>query len=94
MEIRWLQLALDDLAAIIRFIAEDDPAAALARAAAIREGVDRLLATFPAGGRVGRWAETRELVLPPYVITYRMTEDALEILAVLHSRQAWPEETA
>jgi plasmid stabilization system protein ParE len=52
----------------------------------------RNLAAFPLSGRVGRVEETRELVVPntPFLIAYRIKEDEIHILAVLHGARRWP----
>jgi toxin ParE1/3/4 len=52
-----------------------------------------LLAEHPNLGRPGRVAGTRELVVPgtPYVIPYRVKANRLEVIAVFHGRQNWPE---
>jgi toxin ParE1/3/4 len=44
-------------------------------------------------GRAGRVIGTRELVVSgtPYVIPYRVKEDRLELIAVFHDKQKWPE---
>ncbi len=50
------------------------------------------LAELPNLGRPGRVSGTRELVVPgtPYVIPYRLRSDRLEVIAVFHGRQRWP----
>ncbi len=50
------------------------------------------LAELPNLGRPGRVSGTRELVVPgtPYVIPYRLRGDRLEVIAVFHGRQRWP----
>ena len=47
------------------------------------------LVDFPASGRVGRIAGTRELVIngTPYVAAYAVTQSAVRILRVLHGAQ-------
>jgi plasmid stabilization system protein ParE len=51
------------------------------------------LLDFPASGRVGRIAGTRELVIngTPYVAAYAVTDTTVRILRVLHGAQEWPE---
>jgi plasmid stabilization system protein ParE len=51
------------------------------------------LATSPAIGRPGRIEDTRELVIAgmAYIVPYRLRADAVEIIAVLHSAQRWPD---
>jgi toxin ParE1/3/4 len=58
----------------------------------IREAVERLGA-FPAIGRPGRAAGTRELVSAgtPYIVPYRVRGQRVQIITVLHSAQRWPD---
>jgi len=53
----------------------------------------RRLVDFPASGRVGRIAGTRELVIngTPYVAAYAVTQSAVRILRVLHGAREWPD---
>jgi addiction module RelE/StbE family toxin len=73
-------------------IAADNPAAASRMIERIRDAVSRL-ARFPASGRPGRVAGTRELVIAgtPYIVPYRVTGDAVQIITILHGAQRWPE---
>jgi plasmid stabilization system protein ParE len=56
-------------------------------------GSVELLATQPQMGRPGRVVGTRELIVPntPFLIPYRVRARRLEIIAVFHGRQRWPE---
>lgn len=74
-------------------IAADNPAAAARMIARIRDAVNRL-ARFPASGRPGRVAGTRELVIAgtPYIVPYRVKHDAVQIITMLHGAQRWPEQ--
>jgi len=67
MEFRWAALAASDLENISRHIARDNPAAARRVAQMLYAGA-MSLDTMPNRGRIGRMADTRELVLSPYVI--------------------------
>ena len=91
MEIFWLASALDDLEAIHRYIAGDNPAAAGEVIGRVLLRV-RDLALNPHTGRPGRVPGTRELVLAgtPYLVAYRVRQQRLEILAVLHGARDWP----
>jgi len=91
MEIVWRAAALNDLESIRDFIAQDNPRAAARVRTAIQTTIDRL-AQFPRLGREGRVAGTRELVVPnaPYVVVYRIVENQVRILAVLHTARRWP----
>jgi toxin ParE1/3/4 len=86
----WLDSAADDLKIIIEFIAERNPVAAAKLASQLIDDADRL-SFMPSIYRHGRVAGTHELVSHPnYIIVFRTTLAAVEILAVLHSRQQYP----
>jgi addiction module RelE/StbE family toxin len=91
MEIIWRVTALNDLESIRKFIANDNPRAATRVHAAIRAAVDPL-ADLPHVGRAGRVDGTRELVVGslPYIVVYRVAEDRVRILAVIHTSRQWP----
>ncbi|MGH8129210.1 MAG: type II toxin-antitoxin system RelE/ParE family toxin [Gammaproteobacteria bacterium] len=85
MRIAFAAAARRDLKGIVNYIAQDNAAAAVKVADAIRAAVARL-ADFPEMGHVGRLPDTRELVVAslPYVIVYHVARDALTIIAVFH----------
>lgn len=91
MRLRWLVSARVDLARIVDEIAIDNPVAADAFQMRLFKMVGHLT-TFPDAGRTGRVAGTRELIVPehPYVIVYRTTVEAVEVLKVLHGARQWP----
>ena len=93
MKLRWTRPALNDLAGIQEYISQENPAAARMVGRTIRSSTNRLL-MHPYSGRPGRVEGTHELVVAklPYVIAYRLT-DAVEILAIRHDAQHWPETT-
>ncbi|MEO8052473.1 MAG: type II toxin-antitoxin system RelE/ParE family toxin [Acidobacteriota bacterium] len=70
----------------------DSPHSAADIAHRIIESVE-LLTKQPHIGRPGRIIGTRELVVAgtPYLIPYRVRQGRLELLAVMHGRQKWPE---
>lgn len=92
MTIVWSARAVRHLARLRAVIARDRPSAAEQVAAGILASVD-LLARHPGLGRAGRVPGTRELVVQgtPYVVPYRVRNDRLEIIAIFHGRQRWPE---
>jgi addiction module RelE/StbE family toxin len=73
-------------------IDEDNPAAAARMVERIRTAVERL-SSSPAIGRPGRVAETRELVVSgtPYIVPYRVADDVVQVITILHSSQKWPD---
>ena len=42
-------------------------------------------------GRIGRVTATRELVLRPMIVAYKLRRGALEILAIIHGARKWPD---
>jgi len=53
-----------------------------------------MLIRFPECGRQGRIEGTRELVISrtPYIVSYRVLDNAVRILRVLHGAQLWPDD--
>ncbi|MBZ5611163.1 MAG: type II toxin-antitoxin system RelE/ParE family toxin [Acidobacteriia bacterium] len=92
MKVIWSRRAIRHLIALRDRIAEDSPQHAAAVAQRIIRSID-LLATQPHMGRSGRILGTRELVVPdlPYIVPYRIRGERLELIAVFHGRQKWPE---
>ena len=92
MRIRWLKRADCDLDALASYIAHDNPDAAARIALRVIEAVEDL-GTHPGIGRPGRVEGTRELVVSntPYVVAYRVHQNVVEVLRVLHSAQNWPD---
>jgi addiction module RelE/StbE family toxin len=86
VRIRWTEKAGRNLDQIATYISQDSPHAALNTVIDIIEAVEQLR-DFPAMGRPGRVAGTRELVIPgkPYVVPYRVKESVIEILRVFHT---------
>ena len=93
MRVRWLRTALANLDAEAEYIARDNPAAAARVVTTINHAVQNLR-RFPAMGRPGRVIGTRELVVPgtPYVVPYRVRNDAVEVLRVFHAARRWPKQ--
>jgi toxin ParE1/3/4 len=91
MEISWSPEAAFDFTAIVQYIRQDNSSAALRVARSIYDAVAQL-STFPNRGRPGRVNGTRELPLLrlPFVVVYRVRENAVEIVRLLHGAQRWP----
>jgi toxin ParE1/3/4 len=93
MRLRWLRGARRDVRQIGRYIAQDSVAAAERVTTHIVEAVDLLIDQLGMG-RPGRVIGTRELVISgtPYIAAYRVRgESTVEVIAVLHGAQQWPE---
>lgn len=86
----WRETARRQLAEIVAFIAEDNPAAARRLKERI-ESVVVPLAQYPYLYPRGRVAGTHELVAHPnYLIVYKVAAERVEIVAVLHARRQYP----
>ena len=88
MRIRWNLKADKDLENIEAYISQDSPRAAIKFVLDVITAVEQLR-DFPALGRAGRVVGTRELVISgkPYIVPYRIKENAVEILRVFHTSQ-------
>jgi addiction module RelE/StbE family toxin len=93
MQVRWSPAASQDLFRIIEYIRKENVPAAQRVAETIYENIGSL-GTFPHRGRMGRVEGTRELPVPslPFLVIYRVTQDAVEIAGVIHGAQRWPPE--
>ena len=92
MEVRWSLPAAEDLERICERIQRDNPEAARRVARTIYDGCARL-EDFPHLGRASsRMNGRRELVFSPlpYIVVYRVTEQAVEISRIFHGAQDWP----
>ena len=86
----WLGSALDDLGQITGYIADFNPQAASRLNAKLHDDA-QALGQAMVQYRRGRVSGTHEFVSHPnYVIIYRRTLAAVEILNVLHTRQEYP----
>ena len=92
MRLRWTRLAEGDLDAIAEYIGQDSPAAATRVVLELIDQAETLLSGHTALGRPGRVIGTRELVIQglPYIIPYRVRDNTIEILRVIHTARRWP----
>jgi len=90
LKVRWRPAAEADRDAIIDYIAQDDPIAAID----LGDAIDRRVAELPKRPklyRIGRVKGTREMVMHPnYIVVYRIMRGEIDILRVLHSAQQRP----
>jgi toxin ParE1/3/4 len=87
----WTIKAKEDLRSQLAYIAKDNIDAAKDMAIKIKvscAGLDE----FPKVGRIGAVKDTRELIIPstPYICVYRIIEQQVEVLRLLHARMMWP----
>jgi len=88
--LRWTRPALADLVEAQNYIARDNPTAAGAVAQRVWDAA-KGLCDKPDIGRQGHVQGTREWPVSqtPYMIVYRVKNDAVEILRVWHGRRNW-----
>jgi toxin ParE1/3/4 len=93
MRIRWTDSAVRDFTHICDYIEKHTSGAAAGRAPflSIYQQID-MLAKLREHGRTGRKPDTRELTFTglPYLAIYRIREDAVEIVRLLHGAPEWP----
>ncbi len=92
MLVYWSNRAQEDMARIVAYIAEDSPDAAERVEQRIYRAIAHLT-EHPGMGRPGRVDGTRELVIAgtSYIVPYRVRGQAVQIVAVMHGAQQWPE---
>jgi toxin ParE1/3/4 len=92
MNIVWSPEAIEDLASLRAYIAEDNPAAARRVVLHLIQNVGQLLPDNPQIGRAGRVPGTRELVVPRTpIVPYRIQRTTIQILRVYHGARRWPD---
>lgn len=90
MRLTWRAMACNDRLRIMEHIAQDNPQAALALDERFAEKARRA-ALSPFLYRAGRFPGTREIVVhPSYVMVFRVVEEYVEVIRILHARQQWP----
>ncbi len=83
-------MALADRDAIMIYIAQDNPTAAIDLDLESEAKADNARLR-PKLYRAGRVNGTREIIVRPnFVMVYRITGDVVEVLRVLHAAQQWP----
>jgi toxin ParE1/3/4 len=90
LRVIWSNEARLDLRDILAYIAKRDVAASKRLRQLITNSVLPVLKT-PFLYRPGRIEGTREIVVHPnYIVVYRIREDVIDVLRVLHARQQYP----
>jgi addiction module RelE/StbE family toxin len=92
MNVHWTESALNDLQAIEAYISRRSPQYARGLVERVFARSERL-ATHPRSGPVVpeyRDESLRELFEDPYRIVYRILDDRVDIIAVVHSARRMP----
>ena len=93
MKLEWSPLADEQVDAAIAYIARDNPAAAREWLEHLLERV-KSLTRFPNSGRVvpeTQREDIREIIVSPYRVMYRRTNDLVEIVAIQHEAREFDE---
>ena len=90
-QLEWRQQALDDLAEMVGFIADDNPDAAQK----LKDEIEAKAAKLPDHPKLykssSRVKGMREMVVRKnYIVLYRVTLALVEVVNVLHARRQWP----
>jgi addiction module RelE/StbE family toxin len=90
--LRWSPTAAADLDEIAAYLKEHHPHFARPTIRRIYAATKQLK-QFPDSGRKGRIAQTRELPLAPlpYLLIYAVTDEAVQVLRILHVARDWRE---
>lgn len=93
MPVKWTPGAKADVLNLVAYISQDRPDAARRMAAKLRAAASSLRGLPEMGRMVPEFDEPsiRELVVRPYRLVYRVKEEFVDILAVVHSRRAMTE---
>jgi toxin ParE1/3/4 len=91
VKVEWHPFAQADLIELLEYVAADNPEAAYRVHDELLSQIE-VLEKYPAAGRPGRVAGTRELVITglPYIAAYRIDRRRVTILRLLHGAQKWP----
>ena len=91
-KVAWLKLALHDLEEIVKYISKDNPETSVRIAEEIWQASLSLVHS-PNRARPGRVPGTRELILPglPFFIAFRVRDDSVQILRILHTSRKYPQ---
>jgi toxin ParE1/3/4 len=90
MQVKWTKRASQNLEKILAHIAADNSRASKKFLLDALQQVANLK-NYPALGRAGLVPSTRELVIHEnYVVYYRIKNEQIEILRVLHARRKYP----
>lgn len=91
--IRWTDTAVADLVGIKEYISRDSALLAHTVVTRLYSAVSQL-ESFPESGReVPERSDPslRELVRPPYLIVYELSQDTVNVLTIFHSSRLFPD---
>jgi len=92
MQVKWLRRALRNLEQARNYVFQDNPTAAQELIIKIQNAANQLQ-KYPFMGKNGRVEGTKELIISnsPYILIYRVKEESVEVLRILHTSKRYPE---
>ena len=92
MQVKWLKWALRNLEQARNYVFQDNPTAAQELILKIQNAANQLQ-KYPFMGKNGRVEGTKELIISnsPYILIYRIKEESVEVLRILHTSKRYPE---
>jgi addiction module RelE/StbE family toxin len=92
MQVKWLRRALRNLEQARNYVFQDNPTAAQELILKIQNAANQLQ-NYPFMGKNGRVEGTKELIISnsPYILIYRIKEESVEVLRILHTSKRYPE---
>ncbi|MFN5954008.1 MAG: type II toxin-antitoxin system RelE/ParE family toxin [Dolichospermum sp.] len=92
MQVKWLKWALRNLEQARNYVFQDNPTAAQELIIKIQNAANQLQ-KYPFMGKNGRVEGTKELIISnsPYILIYRVKEESVEVLRILHTSKRYPE---
>jgi toxin ParE1/3/4 len=93
MRVRYTETALADISSAFNYLArEADESIATNVLKHVQNAIESLC-DFPEQGRVGRVADTKELIIhkTSMIAAYRIVNKEVQILALIHSSRRWPD---
>lgn len=92
MQVKYTNIAIDDLNHAYDFIYQDSPKSARKVIETIELHINKLT-DFPDIGKKGRVLRTQEMPVTglPFIIIYRHKKDTIEIISILHTSRKYPD---
>ncbi len=92
MQVKWLHRALRNLEQARNYVFPANPTAAQELIIKIQNAANQL-ENYPFMGKSGRVEGTKELIISnsPYILIYRVKDESVEIIRILHTSKRYPE---
>jgi addiction module RelE/StbE family toxin len=94
MKVQWTNNAIDQLVNIYEYISLNSPTYAMRMVDRLTRRSEQIADQPLSGRKVPEYdvEDVRELIEKPYRIIYRVQQDKIDVLAVIHGAQLLPEE--